>query len=195
MLIWNVSGQVIKIEIFKVITLKIRGMSDTGIITHAYTQVNGWKEMEQKVKIFLEKVGEKDLDAVLEKIHNLETELKKLSGNPKNWKEYFGNELGESDKKFYENFSKLPESSCRQIIEKINIIAERIAEKLEDEVSYVEENDGMTFIKFIEHDGGTMYYDYCVNIDDLGLTKDEETLIKNELEVYEYLEEKYREIW
>ena len=170
-------------------------MSDTSIITQAYAQVSGWKEMEQKVKAFLEKVGEKDLDAVLEKIHNLETELKKLSGNPKNWKEYFGNELGESDKKFYENFSKLPESSCRQIIEKINIIAERIAEKLEDEVSYVEENDGMTFIKFIEHDGGTMYYDYCVNIDDLGLTKDEETLIKNELEVYEYLEEKYREIW
>ena len=48
-------------------------------ISQVYTQIGGWKDMEQQLKSFLEKTGEKDLDAVFEKMKRNEEENKRLN--------------------------------------------------------------------------------------------------------------------
>ena len=146
--------------------------------------------IEKKLNDFLEKVGEKDLDAVYEKI-------KTLMGDVVDWNQKFSETLQtEEDKKFYREFSKLPEASCNQVFKKIKKLGEHIAQKIGDELDYVEENDGMTFIHF-ENQKRSLYcnriYHY-VNFEDLELSEKVKESLENERQVYIYLEKKYEEM-
>ena len=188
-------------------------MSDTGIITQVYTQVNGWKEMEQKVKAFLEEVGEKDLDAVLEKMKDLEEKNKNLEKEKKELEkdieglyedneeleeriEYWESEYGnrkyvqtKEDNEFYEKLENYPENNCKQLLTKLKVVADRIAEKLGDS-AYVEENDGAIFTDFETH--GELSREGSRDMD---LTPREKKMIKKELEHYSDLDYKWRQIW
>ena len=171
-------------------------------MAQVYTQINGWKEMEQKIKNFLEEVGEKDLDSVLEKMKSIEElveenedlkiENKELRKKVEYWESEYGNRKyiqTKEDNEFYEKLENYPENNCKQLLTKITVVADRIAEKLGDSAD-VEENDGAIFTDFETH--GELSRE---GSRDMILTPRERKMIKKELEHYSDLDYKWRQIW
>ena len=161
-------------------------------------KIKQWEMMEQKLNTFLEQVVEKDLDGVLNKIKRYVEHIDELEDKIKDWEDNYGKyEQTEQDTMFFEKVSKLPSNTCNQIIKKMYMVGERIAEKLGYTLVDVEENDGMTFIRLRNRSGysASLWCDHGnAQTDQFNFTQKQKNMIEYELECYAYLEEMYREL-